>query len=470
MDDDVAIRAMWVVGGLPGAHPTAAEVRDAANAGKVPKPCAFAAAQCVEANALPNDDGLNTRLALGIASSVCTAMNDGWAAWLAMQFFAARDAGRSVANPLRTTLTKFSMLPMPAPAVHRNPDRGILMHPTQTGRLVGIPDPSPEWESPSLFATPDDGRMAASYLVQWFRSSKMPTARRRGVAPPEMQVLLEAITSLPRSCRDGRMHSMTMRIRDRDAAPGELTFQSRVFPHGWHPSNMKRDWPGIRKRLLSLSSLSALPIPDPENPGNPLLVPCVYVAVSEKPEGGRIIVYRRIAPEAAEGASIVMKTSRLLRYHGLHWRLFLALKAWIDRFAKRGRLTRRIPAPLLGADGETLRRKGGRIKRSKTATAPNPIGEDFDLWVPVDDLALAAGADPKLRRKGGKAWWQIRERTLTALLELADKAWCKAAGVPPQFEVEVGTGARSGCVRVWQRSEDAFADDRQPADLSEEEK
>lgn len=451
--DDDAISSVWDSLSLPGAPPAAADVRAAANAGKIPKPCGIAAAQCVAANAPPNDDRLNTRLALGVASAVCEAMNDGWALWLAGQLWQARIAGHSVGNPLRTTLTKFAMLPLPAPAVHRNPDRGILMHPTQTGRLVGIPDPSPEWESPSLFATPDDGRMAASYLVQWFRSSKMPTARRRGVAPPEMQILLEAVTSLPRSCRDGRFHSMTMRIRDRDAAPGELTFQSRVFPHGWHPSNMKRDWPGIQKRLLSLSSLAALPIPDPENPGNPLLVPCVYVTVSEKPEGGRIVIYRRIAPEAAEGASIVMKTSRLLRYHGLHWRLFLALTAWIDRFAKRGRLTRLIPAPLLGENGKPLRCKGGRIKREKTPTKPNPIAEDFDLWVSVDDLALAAGALPIARRKGGEHWRGIRNRTLKALLELADEAWCSTAGIPPQFEVELGTGARSGFVRVWQRPE-----------------
>jgi len=383
------------------------------------------------------------------------AWRDGWLAEALEDWADAVRAGRSPPHPVWPLLDAFAALPLPAPAVHRNPDRGILMHSTQAGRLVDIPDPVPEVELPSLFGDPSPGKVTTSYLADWFRASARPVTGGRGVASETLHFVVEAFASLPLSCRDGRMHPMSLWIRACDAPPGHLSWEERGWAHGLDPSNLRRNWERHRRNILAADSLAYLRMPEPDDPSRTLRAQALTVlGISEDYRGGQIWLARRVSPEAAQGAAVEMRILRKLRYFGLHYRAYLSGLSMIDRFAKRGRLTRLIPAPLLDAEGKQQRGKGGRIRRETTPTLPNPIGEDIDLWVSGADLALAAGADPEARRKGGRRWRDAATRTIQAFEDLADESWCREkAGISPPFEFEEGAGMNAGKFRLWQRME-----------------
>ena len=223
-----------------------------------------------------------------------------------------------------------------------------------------------------------------SWLLWLFDRARGSIAQGRG-APWDMRLWVYAILHLAVGDRDGLWH--TLRFTTEEVI-------GWLHPNGW--ANQRRDWENLPKALIALrDSLSYVPVPGLGMVA--MLFPSVIPNASSDP----LIEFTiRVPPSAARGDRIYWPL--LIAYGAESTRLFrayLAVTAWLGRSAHGGHpITRRIAAPVLGADGKPLRKKG-RIVRSKTNLIPNRITRYVESELTEHDLARMIGFDPTERRR-----------------------------------------------------------------------
>ena len=208
--------------------------------------------------------------------------------------------------------------------------------------------------------------------------------QRGGVVPWEQHLFTGSLLHLGINDRDGLWH--TLEIAGKPFLSFDM-FLDWLLPKGWQLRD-KRKLPEALRRWRRLSTF-------PLRCGGEVQI----MAVSYSVEKEMVEIGIRVPAQAAKGDSLDWPA--LCRYRvesAILYRAYLAACAWIGRSARHGQgITAEIAAPILGADGEPARRKGGQIKRSKTLMIPNPAAK-FNPSLSDRDLTRLIGFDPDNRK------------------------------------------------------------------------
>ena len=232
-----------------------------------------------------------------------------------------------------------------------------------------------------------------SWLLAIFDQAGGATEARGRGAPWTLRLFVGALLSLPVELRNNAPHHMPL-------TTGQL--QRWLLPGGWdrRPAAFER----LCRALKDLDRLR-VPVPIAGTSGISLRVVDALALPNAYDRGrGRVVLRVSIPGGAARGARV--DWSRLTRYGAMsapNYRAYLSVAAVLDYSARAGRaLTPHVPAPVLDANGNPKRGKGGRIVRSKVATAPNPAAR-YVGWLSPDDVRQMVGlrADTRENRARG---------------------------------------------------------------------
>lgn len=192
-------------------------------------------------------------------------------------------------------------------------------------------------------------------------------------------------------------------IPDRDGAWRSLRFDTDEVTHWLHPSgwsNRRRDWPRLPAALEAMRQIAYVPVPGIGSVA--ILFPSVIPRVPTDP----LVEFTvRIPLSAARGARI--DWPRLKRYgadSAALYRAYLSVCAAMDSVAFKGApITRRIGTPVLNADGQPKRRKGGAIVRRSDVLIDHPRAAMAPVWTDAD-AARFIGFDPtnRFRRRDAR--------------------------------------------------------------------
>ena len=300
--------------------------------------------------------------------------------------------------PLETTIRDWWNRPTPVkafepkirgslPKLGNIKDRSGLPQLDLAGGWGNAPSPQIEmFEMPVM--GPVDPRGLSWLLWVWDRQAGTDKMQRGGVVPWEQHLFLGSLLHLGISDRDGLWHSLP-----------RFTFEDLgawLFPDGWN--NRVRDTRAgkFAEALKRWRRLSVFPLPC----GGEVQIMAVSYSIARE----IVEIGIRIPPQAAKGDPIDWPALCRYRVKGAKlYRAYLAACAWLGRSARHGQgLTAEIPAPILGADGTRMRRKGGKPIRSETKLIPNPAAK-FNPLLSVRDLTLMIGFDPDNRDQRRRA-------------------------------------------------------------------
>ena len=255
-----------------------------------------------------------------------------------------------------------------------------------SGFPVDVDAPTEPFGQLSLPGLTDTTVVAActSWLLWLFDKAGGSIAQGSG-APWDMRLWVYAMLHLAVEDRDGLWH--TLRFKTEEVI-------GWLHPDGW--TNQRRDWENLPTALNTIrEKMSYVPVPGLGTVA--MLFPSVIPSVPSHP----LIEFTiRVPFAAANGDRLYWPL--LIAYGAESTRLFrayLAVTAWLGRFAHNGHpITRQIAQPVLGPDGKPLRRKR-RIVRSDTFRKPNFAVRYVEQNLTEHDLSRMIGFDETDRRR-----------------------------------------------------------------------
>lgn len=242
----------------------------------------------------------------------------------------------------------------------------------------GVPDafeqPEPQLSLPGFEA--DTGPLS-HWLLHWFAATGGPISQG-GRLPLELSLMVGGIAHLAIRDRDGGWKTLGLphrieheeRFIDPKTEKPVASIERWLWPDGWG-GNRRARWRMIPDALNRLRRGWAGWLAIPGIGSVAILTPSVVPGSRDAP---LVELTVRIPKSAAHGSRF--DWPRFQRYaveSATLARGYLAAVDYMGRSARDGHpITRQIAAPILDANGEPIRRKGGKIVRSKTELVPNP--------------------------------------------------------------------------------------------------
>ena len=246
------------------------------------------------------------------------------------------------------------------------------------------------------------------WLLELYKRMGGEFLREGRGAPIELRLYIGALCALDMHDRDGHMHG-------RHYTVDELI--DALWPHGWH--NRARDWRKLPEAIARLNRSSATML-DIDGVANDIFRVSKYPTTEASWRYGRdqerkfVEVLMRIPPASARGDRVDLH--RLAELGVVSAPLYCALLSaysHIGRTARHGLHTREVHPPLLGPDGEPIRKgRRGRIVRDPNTTVPNPMNKYQGDPLTAHALARMCGLDPNTK--------QYRARAVAAYERLHD--------------------------------------------------
>ena len=245
-----------------------------------------------------------------------------------------------------------------------------------------------------------DGDAVPHWLLHWFRATGGPISQG-GRLPLELSLMVGGMARLRIGDRDGRWRTIRLPHRteheDEERFEGLDSLERWLWPDGWGKNRYSR-WRMIPEALHRLRRGWAGWLAVPGIGRVAVLAPSV---IPERRADPLVELTVRIPRSAANGARFDwplftrygVKSATLARG-------YLSASAHLHRSAHKGHpITRLIAAPILGADGEPIRRKGGKIVRSATEREANPSAR---FVAALSDVDLARMIGYRWEKAGGR--------------------------------------------------------------------
>ena len=310
-------------------------------------------------------------------ASVWLLMAHGWAS-LANIFLAARKHDDSLKMPGVHILKAWSERPREAAPYDITHRASLPDFDREDAHLIGgIPDAferrEPQLSLPGFEA--DTGPLS-HWLLHWFAATGGPISQG-GRLPLELSLMVGGMAHLAIRDRDGRWRTLRLphrieheeRFIDPKTGKPVASIERWLWPDGWGNRHryahlipdalhrLRRGWAGWLS-VPGLGSVAVLtPSVVPDSRDAPLVE--LTVRIPKVAAHGSRFDWPRFQRYAVESATLA--------------RGYLAAVEHMGRSARDGHpITRQIAAPILDANGEPIRRKGGKIVRSKTELVPNP--------------------------------------------------------------------------------------------------
>ena len=199
---------------------------------------------------------------------------------------------------------------------------------------------------------------ARSWLLDLFDRAGGQSMRQGRGTPWEMRLFIGAMLHTHVTQRDGQWHSLRLKTAE---------VIRWLHPNGW--PNRARDWERFPDALFRMNKELGF-----------VALDGAYVQIigatmiPKTPDFPHVEFIVRIPRSAAHGARIDWPT--LCKY-GQHsavlYRGYLSAVEFMHLSARQGQpITQEINKPLLGKDGQPLRAKGGRVRRSTSEVMANP--------------------------------------------------------------------------------------------------
>ena len=252
--------------------------------------------------------------------------------------------------------------------------------------IGGVPDAF-EQQDPQLSLPgfePDGGHLP-HWLLHWFGATGGPIAQG-GRLPLELSLMVGGMARVPISDRNGRWRTLHLphRIEHEERFDGlhSVSVERWLWPDGWG-GNRRARWHLIPEALDRLRRGWAGWLAVPGLGRVAVLAPSLIPQARTDP---LVELTVRIPRSAANGARFDWPFfARLAVGSATQARAYLSAAAYLHRSAHNGHpITRTIAAPVLGADGQPVRRKGGAIVRSDTEAEPNPQARFVSALTDVD--------------------------------------------------------------------------------------
>lgn len=232
------------------------------------------------------------------------------------------------------------------------------------------------------FESPVQG--CPSWLLWLFdRAGGQSMAQGRG-APWPMGLFVGAMLQLAVERRDG--HWYTIRRTTTEV-------EGWLHPNGWDRHNRRKYWHRFPEALHAMAKrLSYVPVPGVGSVA--MLFPSV---IPERPTDPLVEFTIRVPRNAAHGARIDWPTLLRYRSHSASmFRAYLTACALLDSRAHKGHgITAEIRAPIIGDDGEPLRKRGVVLRGDELV--PHPM-QQLAPALTDEDLANLIGFDGTDRR------------------------------------------------------------------------
>lgn len=250
-----------------------------------------------------------------------------------------------------------------------------------------------------------DGGPLPHWLLHWFRATGGPISQG-GRLPMELSVMVGGMARVAIPDRDGRWRTIHVphRIEHEERFGGVHSVERWLWPDGRNKGDRYSRWYDIPEALDRLRRGWAGWLAIPGLGRVAVLAPSVIPEARTDP---LVELTVRIPASAAHGARFGwLRFARYAVESATLARGYLSAVAHLHRSAHKGHpVTRMIAAPIIGPDGQPVRRKGGAIARSATEVVANPQAR----FVPtLTDFQLARGigyseADARHWRKRARA-------------------------------------------------------------------
>ena len=296
--------------------------------------------------------------------------------------------------------------------------------------LGSIPDPPPQF---TLFDLSPAVQECPSWLLWLFDQAGGQSMTAGRGAPWSLHLFVSVMLHLPVEKRTGAFHTLRFPLRKTEInGKVVLGVEDWLHPNGWDASNRRRDWHRLPEALEEIKArLSYVPI---EGVGSVMMLAPSVIPHRPTDPGVEFVV--RCPPAAAAGDRADWVT--LCRYRlqsAALYRAYLSVVTHLGKTARSGQpITREIPAPVLGPDGEPIRGKGGRIRRSRTERIPNPQAR-FQRLLNASDFTRMIGLDPAVRPYRQRAVAAFERMHRDGIIELVEepgktRTW-RVFGPPP---------------------------------------
>lgn len=254
-----------------------------------------------------------------------------------------------------------------------------------------------------------------NWLVELYRQALGDFAPRSRAAPLELRLFVALLINLPVKQRDGNWHRMIVSTDD----IAHWVFDGRPRK-GYAQAIIDATWRLMHSRAAYLTR-------------NGWTVPILRIhTLHAHPRGADVAVEIRVPNIATPGARI--EWPRVVRYGCESLRRYCAYLAICEHLARSARnghpITSQIAAPVLGADGRPIRRRGRGVVRNENETQPNPAAR-FNRALSSQDLARMCALDPDRKQYRHRAVMTFEELAADGALELvrAGRHW-RVFGAP----------------------------------------
>ena len=222
-----------------------------------------------------------------------------------------------------------------------------------------------------------------SWLLALFEQAGGVSSRQGRGAPWPMHIFIAAFLHLNIGDRNGEWRQLRF---------SREYVESWLHPDGWDRHNRRKHWHRFPEALHAVDRLRVY-VP---RVGDVRLVG--VDTIPQKPTDSIVDFRVRIPRTTAHGARIDWPTlCKYRRASSPLYRAYLSVVALMDRTAHKGApITRQIGTPILKADGQLKRKRGGRIVRDNETLIVHPQAGMVQALSDAD-LARLIGLDPAVR-------------------------------------------------------------------------
>ena len=267
------------------------------------------------------------------------------------------------------------------PQLHRiTAPEGERLQAAELPVIFGGGTEPPEFRLPSL--EPEISG-CPSWLLALFEQAGGVSSRQGRGAPWPMHIFISAFLHLNIGDRNGEWRQLRF---------SREYVESWLHPDGWDRHNRRKHWHRFPEALHAVDRLRVY-VP---GVGDVRLVG--VDTIPQKPTDSIVDFRVRIPRTTAHGARIDWPTlCKYRRASSPLYRAYLSVVALMDRTAHKGApITRQIGTPILKADGQLKRKRGGRIVRDNETLIVHPQAGMVQALSDAD-LARLIGLDPAVR-------------------------------------------------------------------------